>query len=74
MSEPDQFHTPPLAYLNPEFLATQGDIWDTQKDMFMAGFGAVLAMVVIATVRRRRRIAANSADERDYAVTRYKPN
>ena len=23
MSEPDQFHTPPLAYLNPEFLATQ---------------------------------------------------
>src|SRR6185436_15724715 len=23
MSEPDQSHTPPLAYLNPEFLATQ---------------------------------------------------
>ena len=57
-----------------EFVGMQGDMWDSQKDMFMAGFGAVLAMVVIATVRRRRRIAANSADERDYAVTRYKPN
>jgi len=26
-----------------EFLATQGDPWDTQSDMFMAGLGALLA-------------------------------
>lgn len=31
-----------------EFLATQGDIWDTQNDMFNAGIGAVLAQVLLA--------------------------
>ena len=31
-----------------EFLATQGDIWDTQKDMLMAGIGAVLAQLLLA--------------------------
>ena len=30
-----------------EFLATQGDIWDTQKDMLMAGIGAILALVTL---------------------------
>jgi len=30
-----------------EFLATQGDIWDTQKDMLMADIGAVLAQVLL---------------------------
>ena len=28
-----------------EFLATQGDIWDTQADMFMALLGAIAALV-----------------------------
>jgi putative membrane protein len=28
-----------------EFLATQGDPWDTQKDMLMAGIGALLAQL-----------------------------
>jgi len=28
-----------------EFLATQGDIWDTQSDMFMAFIGAISALV-----------------------------
>src|SRR5438876_4349152 len=27
-----------------EFLATQGDVWDTQADMFMALIGAVCAL------------------------------
>ena len=31
-----------------EFLATQGDVWDTQWDMFMALLGAVLAQLVLA--------------------------
>jgi putative membrane protein len=31
-----------------EFLATQGDIWDTQKDMLMAGIGALLAQLLLA--------------------------
>ena len=31
-----------------EFLGTQGDPWDTQKDMLMAWIGAVLAQLVLA--------------------------
>jgi putative membrane protein len=37
-----------------EFVGMQGDIWDAQKDMFMAGIGAVLAMAIVAAVRYRR--------------------
>jgi putative membrane protein len=29
------------------FLGAQGDIWDAQKDMLMAGIGAVVAMLII---------------------------
>jgi len=32
------------------FLGSQGDIWDAQKDMTMAGIGAFVAMVVTALV------------------------
>ena len=36
--------------INPQtgiaFLGAQGDIWDAQKDMLMAGIGAVLAMII----------------------------
>jgi putative membrane protein len=32
------------------FLGSQGDIWDAQKDMLMAGIGAVIAMVIIALI------------------------
>jgi putative membrane protein len=28
-----------------EFLGTQGDVWDTQEDMFMCLIGAVFALV-----------------------------
>jgi putative membrane protein len=28
------------------FLGAQGDVWDAQKDMALAGLGAILAMVV----------------------------
>jgi putative membrane protein len=34
-----------------EFVGMQGDMWDSQKDMFMAGLGALAAMLVIAVVR-----------------------
>jgi len=41
---------------NPElgmaYLGTQGDVWDAQKDMGCAAIGAVLSMVITATVRR----------------------
>lgn len=29
------------------FLATQGDVWDTQKDMFLAMIGAISALLVL---------------------------
>jgi putative membrane protein len=32
------------------YLGTQGDEWDSQKDMLMAGIGALLAMIVTALV------------------------
>ncbi len=37
------------------FLGAQGDIWDAQKDMWLATVGAVIAMFVLAVVRRWRR-------------------
>ncbi len=33
------------------FLGTQGDIWDTQKDMLLAGSGAVAAMIFVFLIR-----------------------
>ncbi len=32
------------------FLGAQGDIWDAQKDMLMAGVGALLAMLIIFAI------------------------
>lgn len=32
------------------FLGTQGDIWDAQKDMLLAGVGAIIAMGVVAFI------------------------
>jgi putative membrane protein len=32
------------------FLGTQGDIWDAQKDMLMAGLGATFAMLIIGAI------------------------
>ena len=35
------------------FLGTQGDVWDAQKDMALAGTGALITMVLAAAFRRR---------------------
>ncbi len=37
-----------------EFLGTQGDVWDTQWDMFLALCGAIVAQVVLGGVHRRQ--------------------
>ena len=37
-----------------EFLATQGDIWDTQWDMFLALSGAITAQLMLARVQDRQ--------------------
>ncbi|HEX9707836.1 MAG TPA: DUF2238 domain-containing protein [Steroidobacteraceae bacterium] len=36
-----------------QFLATQGDVWDTQWDMFLAGSGAVVAVLTLARAHDR---------------------
>lgn len=36
------------------FLGTQGDVWDTQKDMFLAGIGASVAQVVLGGAHDRQ--------------------
>lgn len=37
-----------------EFLGTQGDMWDTQSDMFMALLGAIAALVSLAGLHDRQ--------------------
>ena len=37
-----------------EFVGMQGDIWDSQKDMFVATAGSVVAMLILAAIRYRR--------------------
>lgn len=36
-----------------EFLGTQGDVWDTQKDMALAGLGAATALVLLGSLHDR---------------------
>ncbi len=53
-----------------EFVGMQGDMWDSQEDMFMAGIGSLVAMVVIAVIRHRRAArAAARAEAVEYAST-----
>ena len=37
-----------------EFLGTQGDVWDTQWDMFMALIGSILAQLTLARVHAKQ--------------------
>lgn len=46
-----------------EFVGMQGDIWDSQKDMFMAGMGAIVAALIIYAVHRRRASSQRSASK-----------
>jgi putative membrane protein len=53
-----------------EFVGMQGDMWDSQEDMFMAGVGSLAAMLVIAVIRHRRAArAAARALAVEYAST-----
>ena len=37
-----------------EFVGMQGDFWDAQKDMLLAGLGVLIAMSTVFAIRRRR--------------------
>jgi putative membrane protein len=45
------------------FLGTQGDVWDTQWDMALAGLGAVAALLLLSRLHERQ--LASSIPERD---------
>ena len=49
-----------------EFVGMQGDIWDSQEDMLMAGLGSVVAMICVYQARKRRARAA-AMRELEYA-------
>jgi len=38
------------------YLGTQGDIWDAQKDMFLATLGAILATTIVSSLKKVLRI------------------
>jgi putative membrane protein len=40
-----------------EFLGTQGDIWDTQSDMFLALLGAIAALALLSRLHKRQVVA-----------------
>jgi putative membrane protein len=42
-----------------EFLGTQGDVWDTQWDMFLATVGAITAQLTLARVQDRQLASGN---------------
>jgi putative membrane protein len=37
-----------------DFLGTQGDVWDTQWDMFLAGVGATAALLLLSRLHDRQ--------------------
>ena len=43
-----------------EFLGTQGDVWDTQSDMFMALIGSCTAMALLSRLHDRQMAALSS--------------
>jgi putative membrane protein len=51
-----------------EFVGMQGDMWDSQEDMLMAGLGSVAAMILIAVVRRRIAARAVKKEMAEFAA------
>ena len=51
------------------FLGTQGDVWDTQWDMFLAGCGAVAAQIMLERLHDRQLLAVDPAVRAKYDIT-----
>ena len=52
------------------FLGTQGDMWDTQWDMFTALWGAIVAQLLLARVHDRQLRALESSAAQSVVTTR----
>jgi len=53
-----------------EFVGMQGDMWDSQEDMFMAGVGSVVGVLIIAMVVKRRNARAGKNRVEAYAAVK----
>ena len=51
------------------FLGTQGDVWDTQWDMFMAGIGALVAQTTVDRVHDRQLLRIDPSLRAKYGPT-----
>src|SRR5689334_1755034 len=40
----------------PAYLGMQGDVWDTQKDIFLAFLGAIIATTIVSIIKKTFRI------------------
>ena len=49
------------AEASASFLGTQGDVWDTQWDMFLAGVGALFSLILISPHHDRSMAKLNSS-------------
>jgi putative membrane protein len=56
-----------------DFLATQGDVWDTQWDMFLALIGATLSLLLFSRLHDRQLAALPGAVHRDGPVGERQP-
>ena len=48
-----------------DFLGSQGDIWDAQKDMLMDTMGAVASLLLYVVLRRQGRMVQDHSEQAD---------
>ena len=53
-----------------EFVGMQGDMWDSQEDMFMAGIGSVAGVLVIAAIVKRLEARRRNQRVETYAAVK----
>jgi len=49
-----------------DYLGSQGDIWDAQKDMFLATLGAILATTIVSVAKKVFNIRSKDSDKVDF--------
>jgi len=52
-----------------EFVGMQGDMWDSQEDMFMAALGSVVGVLIIVAIVKRRAARAKQEHAAAYAAS-----
>ncbi len=53
-----------------EFVGMQGDMWDSQEDMFMAGIGSVAGVLIIAAIVKRLEARRRNQRVETYAAVK----